>query len=194
MDSSRARAYLPPFLKIVEVFPGKTLAGVYVTYYKPGSTLEYNEALLSPALVSYKGKVGFWVSHIYVDSEESMIGGRLGLGMPKEIAGFRYAPGQKLSVTVVKDGDTILSLSCSKPFMLWRQNFKAAVFGLVGKDLIRFSNNWNLKFGFTKVSLDIGLQSPLHNIKLGSPIISVYGQDINALLGKQAKLIAAINV
>ena len=53
-------------LDIISVWPGKTLGGVYLSKYGSGSVLEYNELIVAPAVVIYQGKIGVWVSHIYL--------------------------------------------------------------------------------------------------------------------------------
>lgn len=39
VDSAQARSFVPPDLDIISVLPGKTLGGVYLTSYRPGSVL-----------------------------------------------------------------------------------------------------------------------------------------------------------
>ena len=72
----RVRPHIVPELKIVSLLPGKTLGGVYLTSYGPGSVLEHNELGVIAALVYYLGKIGLWVSHIYVDNTLSAAGSR----------------------------------------------------------------------------------------------------------------------
>src|ERR1700752_1700139 len=81
-----ARAFVPKGLRIVPVLPGRTLAVMAVAGYGPGSALEYHELVVSPALTFARGKIGFWLSHIYVDSEASLWAGRQIWGLPKELA------------------------------------------------------------------------------------------------------------
>jgi acetoacetate decarboxylase len=85
-----SRSFVPPELEIISIFPGKTLGGVYLSAYESGSILEYNELIVVAALVSYKGKIGSWISHIYVDNEDSVAGGREIWGLPKEMAQFTW--------------------------------------------------------------------------------------------------------
>src|SRR5215212_5865300 len=72
----KARLFIPPELHIVPVLPNRTLGLVYIARYGAGSALEYNELIVSPALTRYQRRFGFWISHIYVDNETSMAGGR----------------------------------------------------------------------------------------------------------------------
>jgi hypothetical protein len=43
VDRVQARAFVPSGLEIVSVLPGRTLGGVYLAAYGPGSALPYHE-------------------------------------------------------------------------------------------------------------------------------------------------------
>jgi hypothetical protein len=65
----------------------RALGGVMLADYRSG-TLRYSE------LIVFSGATarGMIVSHIYVDSEESLRGGRAVWGLPKELAEFELTP------------------------------------------------------------------------------------------------------
>lgn len=83
------RGLVPPDLALVPVLPGRTLGVMFLGDYGPGSTLEYSELGILPALVSAGGSVGFFVSHMWVDNPLSLAGGRHA-GVPKELATFDW--------------------------------------------------------------------------------------------------------
>ncbi len=87
---ARARPFVPADLAIAEVLPGMTLGGLAVARYGDGSVLSYSELLVIPALVRADGRTGGWISHIYVDDEASLQGGRSIWGLPKELATFDW--------------------------------------------------------------------------------------------------------
>src|SRR5919199_6802245 len=60
-----------------------TLGGVLLARYT-GGTLAYHELIVFSALARLGPRPGFVVSHIYVDSEASMHGGREIWRLPKE--------------------------------------------------------------------------------------------------------------
>ena len=84
IEVEKARNFVPPELEIVSVLPGKTLGGIYLSAYQSGSILEYNELIVVPGLVRYQNKTATWISHIYVDDEKSVAGGREIWGLPKD--------------------------------------------------------------------------------------------------------------
>jgi len=92
IDSSIARDHVPAGLRVVTVWPGKTLAVLYCASYEPPSVLRYHELVLAPALVAAGGRIGFWISRIYVDDAISQAGGRGIWGLPKELASFTWQP------------------------------------------------------------------------------------------------------
>lgn len=89
VKASRVRPLVPPPFRVVCVFPGLTVGGLYVAAYGAGSALDYHELAVIPALVRYGRRRGGWVSHIYVDDTRSVAGGLEVWGLPKELAEFR---------------------------------------------------------------------------------------------------------
>jgi hypothetical protein len=98
---------MPVGARSVSFWPGKTVGGIYVARYGAGSTLEYSELIVFSALARMAGRVGGWISHIYVDSEASVAGGQKIWGLPKERARFDWWNGE---LTVSYSGTPILLL------------------------------------------------------------------------------------
>src|SRR5919199_4290949 len=98
IDVERVRPLIPPEFDIVSVLPGKTIGGVYLSYYGSGSVLEYSELIVAAGMVRYSGKIGGWISHIYVDNPDSVAGGRNIWGLPKELAEFTWERGEHITV------------------------------------------------------------------------------------------------
>lgn len=82
------------------VWPGRTLGVLYCASYESPSVLPYHELILAPALVATGGRIGFWISHIFVDDPASQAGGRAIWGLPKALASFAWEPeGSEVSVS-----------------------------------------------------------------------------------------------
>lgn len=113
-----ARAVLPDGVKPVPTLPGATVGGIALGRYHRGSTLVYSELIVVAALARAGPRVGFWISHIYVDDLESLQGGREMFGLPKELARFDWdeRPDGSGAVTVVRDDETLLSAGWSPPW------------------------------------------------------------------------------
>jgi hypothetical protein len=78
----------------------RALGGVMLADYRSG-TLRYHELIV----FSRATPRGMVVSHIYVDSEQSLRGGREVWGLPKELAEFELGRG---AFSVRQDGETLL--------------------------------------------------------------------------------------
>ena len=80
----------------IMVIPHGATSGLFLATYT-GETLAYHELIVfRPGLV---------VSHIYVDDERSLAGGREIWNLPKELAEFRVSPGR---FEVRRDGELLL--------------------------------------------------------------------------------------
>jgi hypothetical protein len=89
-----ARSFVPADLDLFHVLPGSTLAILALIRYGAGSTLQYRELIVAPAIVRVGWRVGSWISHIHVDSEPSLRAGREIWGVPKQLAQFTWSQNQ----------------------------------------------------------------------------------------------------
>lgn len=178
VDRAQARPFVPPGLEIVSVLPGKTLGGLYLSYYGEGSDLTYSELIVIPALTRYRMKLGFWVSHIYVDNPDSMAGGRAIWGMPKEMAQFAWEEGEPAQVTVRQGGRVLCSLQGGRQRRLWRQSLSNPVFSMLNGDLLQFMGAFKARFGLSKGRVDVPSDSPFSALGLGRGARTVHYNDM----------------
>ena len=165
VDTNRVRALIPSELEIFSVFPGKTLGAVYLSNYQPGSVLEYSELIVAPAFVKYQGKIGAWVTHIYVDNSDSVAGGREIWGLPKELADFTWLDKR----VAVRQGDnTLCTLNFDK------------------KSPAEFEFN----IGFIGSKLEVPPESPFASLNLGAPFLSARSD--NMILKVEAPQIVGV--
>ena len=180
LECDRVRPLIPSELNLVSVFPGQTIGGVYLSNYGAGSVLEYSELIVVAALVSYGGKIGGWVSHIYVDNPDSVAGGREIWGLPKEMAEFTWTD---RSVTV-KQGDRLL---CQLKYN-W-QSFGlpiplgASSFSSLGSNLLLFPAQLNARLSLVSSQLEIPLESPFGGLNIGQPWLTVYADQMQLTAG-----------
>jgi acetoacetate decarboxylase len=167
VNIDRVRSLIPSELEIVSVWPGKTFCGVYLSQYGSGSVLEYSELIVIPAVVSYRGTIGGWVSHIYVDNTDSVAGGREIWGLPKELAAFTWEQGER--VTVHQGNQKLCSLSYNRQSLAWKQRLGASGYSAKGTDLLRFSAEVESLFGLIGSHLEVPAESPFSGMGLGQP-------------------------
>lgn len=173
VDIEKSRTFIPSELQILSVFPGKTLGGVYFSAYQSGSILQYNELIVVPALVYYQGKIGSWISHIYVDHEDSVAGGREIWGLPKEMAEFIW---DENGVKVYQNNRQFCCFHHQQGFFNlstgWRQPLIGNAFGGLNTDLLFFSSTFKSYIGLVQGHLEIPSQSPLTELELSQPMLS----------------------
>ena len=75
------------FIVVPALVRPRALGGVLLANYTSG-TLAYRELIV----FSHATARGMVISHIYVDDEQSLRGGREIWGLPKELATFEYGP------------------------------------------------------------------------------------------------------
>ncbi|HYW20405.1 MAG TPA: acetoacetate decarboxylase family protein [Nodularia sp. (in: cyanobacteria)] len=170
VNIDRVRSLVPAKLNIISVWPGKTLGGVYLSKYGSGSVLEYNELIVAPAVVIYQGKIGVWVSHIYVDNLDSVAGGREIWGLPKELADFSW---EEKGVTVRQGNVLLCTLNYDRQSVAWRQRLDAASFSIMATNLLRFDFGFEARLGLVGSKLEISAESPFAEIGLSQPFVTV---------------------
>ena len=160
LDIARVRAFVSPELSILAVLPGKTLGGIYLAAYQPGSVLEYHELIIIPALVRYRWRLGVWISHIYVDEQRSVAGGRDIWGLPKQWAEFTWD--ESAGQGVVRQGAQLLCRLClsQPPFWLRRLPVILPALSRKEEDLLWFQGTGTARLGITRGEVDIPLTSP----------------------------------
>lgn len=176
VETARVRPLVPAEFKLISVLPGKTLGGVYFSRYDLGSVLQYSELIVAPALVSYAGKIGAWVTHIYVDQADSVAGGREIWGLPKQLAEFLWEPGQPSHVTVRQQGQVLCALEYGQPVSLWPQSIAAGSFSAKETDLLWFNVQARLRPGWVRAQLEVPQSSPFAPLQLGQPWLTTSAQ------------------
>jgi hypothetical protein len=180
VDNTRALPFIPSELKIISMLPGKTLGGVYLASYGPGSVLEYNELIVATALVRYSGRsAGFWISHIYVDSNDSMAGGQEIWGLPKELAQFTWEKDKQHRI-VVRQGDRQLcTLSHGRQRWLWQQRLTMPSFSVLGSELFFFKGEIGARLGVAGGRLEVPAESPFAVLGLGRAWLTYHYGDMD---------------
>lgn len=182
-NAAKAKALIPPDFDIFTPIPGKSVGGIYFAHYGPGSDLEYNELGVFPAMVKYGGKLGIWVSHMYVDNQASLEGGRNEMGMPKELAEFAQDANNPFHITVSQRGKLILSLTSGKQLYIKHQKMTFGAFGVRNSDIIWFKNIIDMGLGITGIKVEVPEKSPLKSLGLDRPIMGICGKDATCALG-----------
>ncbi|MBE9228464.1 acetoacetate decarboxylase family protein [Phormidium sp. LEGE 05292] len=182
VDIERSRPLIPQELEIFSVWPGKTIGGVYLSSYKLGSVLQYNELIVVAGMVSYAGKIGAWISHIYVDNSDSVAGGREIWGLPKELAEFTWLTEEESSVIVRQEDKELCSLTYTKPSLALPVSLALPIFGSSISDFLLFKGEFAYRVGLVNGKLQVPTESPFGSLNLGQPWLTAYCDDLRLVV------------
>jgi hypothetical protein len=184
VNIEQASKFIPSELEIVSLLPGKTLGSIYISSYESGSLLKYNELIVVPGFVRYQGKIGAWISHIYVDNQYSVAGGRKIWGLPKEMAEFSWNNG---NVRVNQNNRELCSLHYQKGLFnlstWWQQQLNANSFGGLASELVFFENQFKTQVGLLQGKLAIPQDSPFVSLNLEQPLFTLNLQKLELITG-----------
>jgi acetoacetate decarboxylase len=185
LDVRQASLYVPNRVDIISVWPGKTLGGVLLVKYGPGSSLQYNELIIFSSLVRMAGKAGFWVSHIFVDHSLSLLGGRQLFGLPKELADFDWQFGR---ISVSQNGKELLRYVYQPSRVLIGVPFRIGAMSDAAAEVRWFQARGIVKGGLTRAAVEVFPSSPFYGLYLEQPLLAVEGRQVQALMGSIQKL------
>ncbi|MFM7425804.1 MAG: acetoacetate decarboxylase family protein [Elainella sp.] len=177
LDIEQVRASVPAELQILSPWPGKTLGGLFVAAYQQGSTLVYSELIGVSALVYAQGKLGAWISHIYVDNPDSVAGGREIWGLPKQLAQFTWNA-DRTAVQVSQDGQRLCSLTRQNSLLGLPLVLIAPVLTKIDERIALFTGQVRAKLHLTDLNLEIPPESPLTPLQLNRPLLSFYADPL----------------
>ncbi len=161
----------------VRAIGGWTLGGLLLARYGVQATLPYHELIVFSGLATAGGRAGFVVSHIYVDSEASMQGGREIWGLPKELAAFRWSARE---VVVEQDGRRLVRARLRRRGGRVPVPLLAPAFGARGGRALLAVGTGVLRRGAPVLaSLDVPASSPFAGLGLGGTRAGVAGEGLD---------------
>lgn len=196
IDIENVKAFIPEELTIKAILPGKTLGIVFMTSMGPESTLPYHEFIIAPAFVKAKNKTGFYVTHIFVDNEQSQIGGKENFGLDKKMADFNWnweqdKPGY---ISIAQNKHNIFSIKYTEPIGRLPLRLGGGVFSILKDKLIWCNNIFKAKFGLSKVKYTIPPNTSFHNdlkrIGIKKPFLSIMGIKMRGYMGDDTQVVA----
>lgn len=181
--SDLARQLVPRDAKVVCILPKRTPAILYLAHYSQSPVGEYREIIVAPALVSRRGRVGFWISHIYVDSSTSLAAGRAIWALPKQMASMHWSadrfssngPQLKLSASV-----TPARASIRFPFM-------GAALTKYGLSHSWFAVRGAASIGLARASVDLADDPQLAALGLGGTMTVFVCKQMQVTIGRPHK-------
>ena len=151
----------------------------YLSKYSSGSVLEYSELIIIAGFLSYNGKFGGWVSHIYVDNPDSVAGGREVWGLPKELAQFSW---EASSVTVSQSGNLLCKFNYQRQSFGLPLKLSASAFSCKESNLLIFPAFVEANFGLVSSNLEIPTTSPFAELNISQPILAVHSDRLKLVV------------
>lgn len=160
---------IPTDLTPVTVFPGYTLTMISAGNYTKKSSLIYNEMIVCPALVKNNDKVGFWISHIYVDNIQSQKGGKDIWKLNKELADFEWKNECK-SLKIKQQNKCLIDIDLSHTIYLPHPNLNIRAYSSTNEWLSSFKGSTQMKSKIGKATFVIEKHAPFNFIPNKSTI------------------------
>jgi hypothetical protein len=156
--ASAARdAGLPPGARLLTA-GAWTLGGLMLADYDETATLRYRELIVFSALALVGGRPAFVVSHIYVDLDASLAGGRAIWGLPKELASFSARDG-RVAVRAA-DGRGVATIAVRRRARGARLPLWAGVIGTLGGVAARTATTGSLRASLAGAQVEVPAESP----------------------------------
>lgn len=134
--------------------------------YSHGSTLQYNELIVIPAIVRQGLCLGAWISHIYVDHPSSLAGGREIWGLPKELAEFHLEDDEALRIAAYQEGRLLCALETGLPKGSVPFLGKMRAFGRCDRIPRLFRASTRSRLGFSSGVIEVPPGSPFASLGL----------------------------
>jgi hypothetical protein len=161
-------------------------AGVFAGFvdYQPGSTLTYHELIAGLVVkVRNRFRFGLHVSHIWVDNETSLQGGREIWGVPKQLADFNYtySENNRSFNGIASSGGKVLATGNFRTVLGLPGNLKAPCpfpnLQQVGGQIAATSGMFTSNFRFCKGGMVIPAESKLAELGIAgrNPLVSFAG-------------------
>jgi hypothetical protein len=163
------------------VIGGRALVGAALVHYAPGSVLAYDELLVS-ALARRGRTLMSTLPHIWVDSPESVAGGRELWSIPKGLAAFDRGEG---SAAVDLDGRRVASLTSRVGGRLlpgWQSFTLTTAQRLEGASVLA-TNAARAHARRARIDWDFTAGGPLEYMRRGRPLFSVALADMGISFG-----------
>lgn len=91
---------------------GCTLGALMWVHYTSSPVGPYEELLFMPARVRFRGKTGYCITHIWVDSEDSVESGKENWLIPKRLGRMEFRPaGRVREVTLEEEGTGTIAVA-----------------------------------------------------------------------------------
>ena len=170
---------LPPGVRVVTV-GGRGLVVAAWVRYEPGGVLQYHE-VLTTVLARHGARLLPTITHIWVDSETSLRGGRELWGIPKGLASFRMT-GREFAAADI--ASATLARLARLPFRL---PFRFSVVQEMAGAALRTPVRGTARFGLSRIAWRCDPDGRLGFLAGRRPVLSFSVADFRMRFGQAAR-------
>ena len=181
---NRVRPLIPATFHIQPVLPGHTLGGYYGLHYDESPIGPYDELIVFPALVTFGGKVGCYVSHSFVNNERALQGGFESWRWPRELRRMTSNfENHEWQFELFEAGEVVFAargrvLTPAFPF-----HFSVPFIDDTGGQVVWYSGLFDTQLRFSTARLKIHPECPLGQLARAQRLVSVSFKSFHVVLG-----------
>jgi len=175
-----AQQLVPPDVKVLSVWPKRTLAILFLAQYRDSPVGEYRELIVAPALVRYKGRIGFWISHIHVDNYISLAAGRSIWALPKQMASMQWSAGR----VSIRAPQLKLQAVVTPPRLSIRLPFFGAAMSKYGLAERWFAVRGSARIGLARASVELADDAGLAALGMGGTMTAFVCNRMQVTIGR----------
>lgn len=176
VDVAAVRPMIPEDVQVIPVVPGKTMGALLIADYQDGATVRYSELVVVGAITRSSGRLGVWMTHVYVNNGESLKSGIEIYGLRKELAEFDWTWGEHPTVRVHQDDLVLAEFAWQRPRVAVPLPMRWDVNGTVRGDRRRFKGRGTVSGTFRGAEVKIPPSSPFASLRLDRPLAALGGR------------------
>lgn len=171
------RSLVPPEMKLVSIWPRRTLALVAFGRYEAGAIPAHDELIIAPALVRHEGRLGLWVSEIFVSNPAMVHAKRDHVDPPKHLAEFSWRDDGKIGeVSAQFHGHPLCQVTVDRRWWMVRKSSRFLAYSRDGRHLMRLEGQVSGRLGWGRGRWEVPTPTPMIPMKL-RPLAALWWSD-----------------
>jgi hypothetical protein len=190
---SRVKSYIPSHFHIQQVLPGYTLGGYYGLHYDASPVGPYDELIVFPGLVTFGNKMGFYVSHSYVNQERALHGAAPCWGPPRALKRLEASfENNHWSFEMFEAGDVVFSADGRALTPSVPMNFSVPFLDEAREDVVWYSGLFDTQLQFATARIKVGPDGPFGKLARARRLVTVGFRSLRLVLGAPSAVKEAV--
>jgi len=190
---SRVRPYIPSPFAIQPVLPGHTLGGYYGLHYDHSPIGPYDELIVFPALVTFGGKVGCYVSHSFVNNERALHGGFESWRWPRELRRITTTfENHEWKFELFEAGEVVFAAQGRILTPAFPLNFSVPFIDDSSSQVVWYSGLFDTQLQFTTARIKVSPNCQIGRLARAQRLLSVSFKSLHVVLGEPSAVQATL--